>query len=175
MEPLNPLGPDLEERRLARRKAHLMDEIGRQAPAHEHRRRVVIGLAAAAAVTLALSGAAGLLHQRGSGPVVWRQDDGTVAIDGSRLRPVYEGRYVTLNELRHLTDMGKATTSVNNVELACQGISLYFDTWDEVEVYSDDFEVRQRAYREANPEAEAGADPCVMYADAPRHVTSAHD
>jgi hypothetical protein len=152
-----------------------MDEAGSHAPTHTRRRRVVIALAAAAAVTLALSGGAALLHQRGSGPAVWRQDDGTVAIDGSQLRPVYDGRYVTLNELQHLTAMGKATASVNNRELACQGISLYFDTWDEVERYSRDFAARDKRYSAAHPGQDASGDPCAPYADAPRQVTSTHD
>lgn len=142
-----------------------MDEIGREKPSRPARR---VGTVAAVttAVVLVTGGAAMASHVLG-GPSIWRQDDGSVAIDGSTLRPAYQGRYLNADELADLQDQGLATIGANNRELACQGITLYFDTDAQWQAYLDDFEARDTGDA-ATPAA--GSDPCEPYADSPRFV-----
>ena len=170
MDPVNGFGPELDERRVARRKAHLMNEIDSKVRGRAPRRRLVLTVVAVAGVAAALTGGAAVLHLATGGSVV-PQGNGQYAIDGSTLRPVYQGRYVSLNELEHLKSEGKATTSVNNAELACQGISLYFDTDEQLQAYMDDFAARDAQYKAARPSISPTEGPCVLYADAPRYVT----
>ena len=103
------------------------------------------------------------------GPAIWRQDDGSVAIDGSRLRPAYHGGYVTMGQIADLQRRGLAMGSVNSRELACQGISLYFDTEAERQAYLDDFERRDQGRPVLLP---PHTDPCERYASSPRYVTT---
>lgn len=168
MDPLSFDQPALSEHRLRRRKDHLMDEIARQEhPRRQPARRISAIVSIAAAAVLVTGGAALASHVLG-GPSIWRQDDGSVAIDGSALRPAYQGRYLTADELADLQAQGLATISANNRELACQGITLYFDTDAQWQAYLDDFEARDTGDA-ATPAA--GSDPCEPYADSPRYVT----
>lgn len=145
-----------------------MSEIDRQASASKHARRrgrTALGVALAA---VALSGGAAFAaHELGVGPI-WLQGDGSVAVDGSQLRPAYEGRYLSTSELATLQGQGKAMMGVVNRELACQGISLYFDTDAEWQAYLDDYEVRHG--QDEATSLVPGADPCDPYVDSPRYV-----
>lgn len=167
MEPLRDSGPVLPERRLALRKAHVMSEITMAATTERPRRRATVVLVAVGA-SLAIGGgvavAAGV-----NGGSIWRQADGSVAIDGSQLRPAYQGRYLSASELSDLQAKGKAMASANNEELACQGISLYFDTEAELEAYNADFDARHPMTSRV---ADSTGDPCAAYADSPKYVTS---
>ena len=91
------------------------------------------------------------------------------AIDGRALRPVYQGHYLTMNEVAALQKKGKAMGSVVNEELACQGITLYFDTGAEVDAYNKDFNARHPVT--AAPTPRPTTDPCAKYTDSPRYVT----
>ncbi len=168
MDPLKVDRVFLDERRLRRRKDHLMDEITR----HEQTGRKPaprVGMLASITVgAVLLTGGAALASHVLGGPSIWRQDDGSVAIDGGSLRPAYHGRYLTADELADLQDQGLATISANNRELACQGISLYFDTDAEWQAYLDDFEAREPDYPATVP---PGSDPCEPYADSPQLVS----
>lgn len=149
--------------RLARRREHLMSEIT-PGPARPHRARrwIIIGSIA----TLAVAGGGTALA---NGDAIWRQPDGSVAIDGQALRPVYQGHYITMNEVAALQKKGKAMGSVVNEELACQGITLYFDTGAEVDAYNKDFNARHPVT--AAPTPRPTTDPCAKYTDSPRYVT----
>ncbi len=146
-----------------------MRGIDKDAPAdgRVRRRRAGIAVAVAAATGLLTGGAAPAAREPGVGGI-WRQDDGSVAIDVSALRPAYQGRYLTPDELASLESDGRATVSATNRELACQGITLYFDTEAEWAAYLADFEARHAG--DAVTLA-PGADPCAPYADSPRYVT----
>lgn len=176
MTNLDDVGPTLDEHRLARRRRHLMTELtttpdarpaaARPRPRPGRRTLVIAGVAVAAA---GLAGAAiAITHH--DGPAIWRQADGSVAIDGQALRDVYQGRYVTPDEVTRLQADGKAMAGVVNRELACQGITLLFDTDAEVQAYQDGFTARHGHEPTSLPE---GTDPCAAYADSPRFVTEA--
>lgn len=124
--------------------------------------------AAVALLALALTGCAA----RTTTPVVSRNPDGSVAIDASRLRPVYDGRYVTADELEELQRQGKATAGVNNRELACQQITLYVDTQAEAQAVQDDVERRHPMAALATTAPGDVSDPCGPFADSPRFVAS---
>lgn len=157
-EPRHQLPAD----RLARRREHLMSEIT-PVPAHRRARRwVIIGSIATVAVA---GGGAALAN----GDAIWRQPNGAVAIDGRALRPVYQGRYVSLDEVAALQKRGKAMGSAVNEELACQGITLYFDTEAELNAYNKDFDTRHPLT--AAPTPAPTTDPCAKYTDSPRYVT----
>ncbi|MBU4213543.1 MAG: hypothetical protein KJ792_02675 [Actinobacteria bacterium] len=104
-------------------------------------------------------------------PAVSRNSDGSVAIDASRLRPVYDGRYVTADQLGDLQQQGRATAGVNNRELACQGITLYVDTEAQTQAVQDDFDRRHPVATPAVKESDTAADPCARFADSPQFVT----
>ena len=100
-----------------------------------------------------------------------------VAIDAAALRPVYAGRLLTADDLARLQASGQATISANNRELACQGISLYFNTEAQRESHLRDFQRRHSALRAASAQAIAGSrtargNPCTEYAAAPSSITS---
>jgi hypothetical protein len=153
--------------RLARRREHLMNEITpTPQPAHPRRARrwaVIGGITALVAV----GGGAALAD----GNPIWRQTDGSVAINPGLLRPAYEGRYLTEAELAALQSHGRASASANNEELACQGITLYFDTEAQRDAYNTDFDARYPS-NSSRPTASPSADPCMAYTSAPRYVTN---
>ncbi len=124
--------------------------------------------AAVALLALAVSGCAA----RTATPVVSRNTDGSVAIDASRLRPVYDGRYVTADQLEELQRQGKATAGVTNRELACQQITLYVDTQAQAQAVQDDLERRHPMATLATAAPGDVSDPCAPFADSPRFVTS---
>lgn len=78
------MGPDLPERRLARRREHLVQAIDVQGRREVTGRRLLVTDAARGAAAF-LSGAA-VVVQVATGLPIWRQGDGSVAIDGSALR-----------------------------------------------------------------------------------------
>ena len=170
MEPL--MGPELPERRLARRREHLMQEIDAQGRRQgAGRRRLLVTVAAVGAAAVLVTGGAAVAVQVATGHPIWRQQDGSVAIDGSALRLAYEGRYLDLGELQRLQSQGKATISANNRELACQGISLYFDTDNQLQAYLEGFERRDAQYKAEAATLPPADDPCAVYAQSPRFIT----
>ncbi|MDQ1724768.1 MAG: hypothetical protein QOG52_1796 [Frankiaceae bacterium] len=133
-------------------------------PSWRRSRRVwVAALVAGLVVT-----AGGVAAEAGS-PAVSRNENGVVGIDLSQVRAVYEGHYISYAEVQKLNDSGRAMVSVNNRELACQGISLYFDTEDQRQAYIRDFEVRNKAIDRS---ATTG-DPCAPFANSPRFAPPA--
>lgn len=102
---------------------------------------------------------------------VFRQDNGQVAINPDALQLAYKGKIITQQEAADLIAKGLATFSQNNRELACQGITLLFDTEAELQQYRREYEPRHRAALEAEKTLAAGADPCSVYAGSPRFVT----
>ncbi len=166
MEPLRNLGPSLDERRLALRKVHVMSEITKKTKKPRQRPRAA-AILVATGLSLAVTGGVALAANQLHG-AIWRQDDGSVAIDGVQLRPAYEGHYLSSNELKDLQAHGKAMASANDPALACQGISLYFDTEAERDAYNADFDAR---YPIGSDQRGAGEDPCAPYADWPSFVT----
>lgn len=148
--------------RLTRRREHLMSEttLAHARPDQRpHRAKVLAG--ALLAAVLAGGGAVAVAGV----PSVLRQPDGSVAIDGHSLRPSYYGRTLTLKQLTALQDKHLAMSNVNNRELACHGVSLYFDTDAEADQYIADFEHRDQAAKTRHQldsqQAAAGADPCA--------------
>lgn len=147
--------------RLDRRREHLMSETSHHAQlARVSRRAKLLGGALLATVlagggTVAVAGV----------PSVLRQADGSVAIDGQSLSPSYYGRTLTLEQLTALQDKHLAMSSVNNRELACHGVSLYFDTDGEADRYMADFEQRDQAAEARHPsdaqQAANATDPCA--------------
>ena len=142
-----------------------MDEIGREQPSRPAWRLGTV-VATTTTAVLVTGGAALASHVLG-GPSIWRQDDGSVAIDGSTLRPAYEGRYLTADDSPTCRTRAWRRSARTTVELACQGITLYFDTDAQWQAYLDDFEARDTGDA-ATPAA--GSDPCEPYADSPRFV-----
>jgi hypothetical protein len=141
-----------------------MDETTRtHRPAR--RRSVIAGVAIAG--VLLTGGAAWAIHAG----AVSRNDDGSVAIDGGQLRPVYDGAYVTQDQLAGLQKQGKAMLGLNNRELACQGITLYLDTEDQVQAVTDDFNHRHPITSLATHTPGDPSDPCAAFTDAPHYVT----
>jgi len=102
------------------------------------------------------------------GPAVWRGSDGGVGIDASRLTPLYYGERVSPQQVLDLNEHGKAMAGVQNVEAACHGVTLYFDTGAEADAYGADFTSRLRAMR-AREKADGTfvdhppADPCAEW------------
>jgi hypothetical protein len=178
MQPLHS-GPLLDAGRLARRKEHLMAEITRTAtssatqrsaarqPGQWWRSRTAV-ITAITAVALA-----GGTVAAATMPAVFRQDNGVVAIDGSALKPAYQGTTLSGQQLADLQKQGKANFSANNQELACQGISLYFDTEAERQVYLTAFQPRWIAAM-AQEKKKPTQDPCAAYASSPRFVQRSH-
>jgi hypothetical protein len=139
-----PGAPHNLDERLRRRKAHLMTEIASSPnPARPRRRRLV---ASASAVCLLLGGGAAVAHASGSG--VFRQDNGQYAVNGDALRPEYQGRILTEEELESLQSKGRATISANNIDLACRGVVRYFDTEEEWAAYTSEYD---STFRSRNP------------------------
>ena len=103
---------------------------------------------------------------------VWRDDSGAIGIDGGALSIAYEGRIISLDELEELNRAGRAMFGVSNVELACQSISLYFDSQTEAASYQAEFVERERTRKEARRGSVALEDVCDEYASAPRFVPS---
>lgn len=172
---LRDLGPVLDAYRLAQIREHLMSEISTETPAvssnasretKARRRRVTRPAILASFIAVALVGGGAVATTN----TIWRQPDGTVAIDGSALRPVYHGRYLSQVELKSLEVQGKATVSANNRELACQGISLYFDTPVERDAYLADFETRNEGY--SHSPSSPVVDVCDPYRGGPRFVST---
>ncbi|MCD5352013.1 hypothetical protein [Kineosporia mesophila] len=116
------------------------------------------------AAVIALAGA-GTAVAAGKG--VFRDETGNVGIDASVLSPVYEGHRRTITDLEQLEIEGKAHYSVNNRELACQGISLYFDTEAERQAYLQEVEPRHQAAMQEES-AHPDEDPCKPYTHSPR-------
>lgn len=175
-----PREPRFSPAAMAARREHLMTEITPRPHTSTHtqprtsartsrlrRWGITAGIAA-----LAVAGGGAVATATGHG--IWRQDNGVVAIDVGALRPVYQGHYVTLGQVEDLNQHGKAMFSTNNRELACQGISLYFDTEAESNAYLADYDLRYpgTADTSSDTSSDTGAeDPCAPYADAPRYVT----
>lgn len=126
------------------------------------------GLAVAALATLAVAGGGVALAD---GRAVFRQDNGQPAVNGDALLPAYRGRIVTQGELEALQARGLATFGEVNRELACQGITLYFDTDSELTAYQRAYEPRHRAAVIAEQSQSRDADPCAVYAGSPRFVS----
>lgn len=148
--------------RLAARREHLMNEI--KTPSRRVRWTpkvaVLTGLTALAigGGTVAVAGGQG----------VWRQDNGVVVIEGANLTPQYQGRKVSVEEIEKLNKVGKAMAGVQNIELGCHGITLYFDTKAEADAYGKGFELRAKAASAQRREAEAHGtpaptDPCASW------------
>lgn len=124
---------------------------------------------AIALVTVALSVGGGVAATADT-PEVYRQDNGVVAIDGSRLQVSYAGHRISDRKLAALQKRGKGGTGISNRELACQGITLFVDTEAELQAYQQGFAARQeqrRVTRGASG-ASSSADVCAEFADAPR-------
>ena len=101
---------------------------------------------------------------------VFRDVEGNIGIDGSVLSPAYQGKLFTVEEIEQLELQGKARFSVNNPELACQGISLYFDTEAERQAYLTEAEPRLQAAHAATRAHPDEKDACTYFADSPQYV-----
>lgn len=118
-------------------------------------------LVAAVAAFLVVGGV--WVHRGGDSATVGPAGSAGVAV-GS-VRPAYDGRYVTAQEVAALQAQGLATKAALTRELVCQGVELYFDTSAERDAYLSDYAARypvQPAYVDANP--------CLPYAGSPRYV-----
>lgn len=148
--------------RLARRREHLMSETAehRTGSARLSRRsKLIIG----AFLSAALAGGGGLAAA--GGPAVLRQSNGVIMIDGAQLVPLYYGQRLSLKQVQDLNKDHKAMFSVNNIEVGCHGVSLYFDTDAEADAYGEDYVTRAKALqakraRERTSE-HTPADPCA--------------
>jgi hypothetical protein len=95
---------------------------------------------------------------------VWRQDNGIVGIDNRQLRPQYYGRTVSLAEIERLNAVGKAMASVSNMELACHGITLVFDTTAEADAYGRGYLQRAKAVSAQRRASDANnSEPCAFW------------
>jgi hypothetical protein len=149
--------------RLARRREHVMSETATTAPSRRglsRRGKATIGGLLAATVA-----AGGGLAAAG-GPSVFRRADGVVEIDGQHLTPLYYGQRLTLDQVQALNKQHKAMVSVNNIEVGCHGVSLYFDTPAEADAYGRDYTARLKAMRakqktDGTLAAHLAGDPCA--------------
>ena len=97
-----------------------------------------------------------------NGSAVSRMEGGFVAIDAARLTPQRYGRNVSLAEIEWLNRQGKAMFNVSNVELACHGITLVFDSQTEADAYGRAFLQRAKAVRaERRATGVNDTDPCA--------------
>lgn len=144
-----------------RRREHLMSETNHHAQLAGVPRRAKLLAGALLATVLAGGGTVAVAGV----PSVLRQADGSVAIDGQSLSPSYYGRTLTLEQLTALQDKHLATSNVNNRELACHSVSLYFDTDAEADRYMADFEQRDQAAKARRDndaqQATNATDPCA--------------
>jgi hypothetical protein len=100
------------------------------------------------------------------GTGVWRRSDGVVEIDAQSLTPLYYGERLSVGQIVKLNEQGKAMAAVVNIEAACHGVDLYFDTQAEADAYGADFVSRQKALRAAQKAngtftATPPEDPCT--------------
>ena len=174
MDELNLLGPTLDPSRLARRKEHLMSEIKEIDSASATRpakrwtpKRLGVAIAAAAVLGLGVG-----IPVAADSLGVWRDDSGVIGIDGQSLSIAYKGRIISVDQLEELNGEGRAMFGVSNAELACQSISLYFDSDTEADSYQAGFMERERARKEARRGPAPAGDVCDEYASAPRFVTT---
>lgn len=151
----------LPAERLALRREHLMSETTPSSRRRglSRRAKVIVGGVLAASVAGGGLAAAG-------GPSVFRRSDGVVEIDGQHLTPLYYGQRLSLDQVKALNKQHKAMVSVNNVEVGCHGVSLYFDTPAEADAYGRDFTARLRALRakqevDGTLAAHLAGDPCA--------------
>ena len=137
---------------------HLMNEIQHEdRHVSTHRKRWTWGAAAGVAALVATGG--GAIAAAGS-PDVVRQSNGVVAIDTSHLQLVHDGHVVSGDEAKQFHIIA------NNRELACQGITLAFDT----DAYQAGYKLRLEHRRLTG--ATDATDPCAAVADAPRYLTA---
>jgi hypothetical protein len=91
-------------------------------------------------------------------------DGGIVGIDNRQLLPQYYGRTISLPEIERLNAVGKAMASVTNVELACHGITLVFDTTAEADAYGRGYVQRAKAVSAQRRASGAkDSDPCAYW------------
>jgi hypothetical protein len=97
---------------------------------------------------------------------VWRLDNGIVGIDNRQLLSQYYGRTISLPEIERLNAVGKAMAGVTNIELACHGITLVFDTTAEADAYGRGYIQRAKAVSAQRRASDAmDSDPCAYWHD----------
>lgn len=157
--------PEMSAARLTQRREHLMAHVSQS----DHARAGVTGgwrqrrwglATAAGAAFLALTG--GAVATAGSSGI-YRESNGDVTVDMSRLNVVHNGKIVN-------GDSKKFQYSAVNQELACQGIMLVFGTAKEADSYLSGFKARQEQRRAKRVGNQQSKNPCSEYADAPRLV-----
>lgn len=178
MDPLRDLrdvAPDLSAERLSRCREAFMFEITRvpedvvasgAAPRRRWPRRRKLAIGAIALSALGIGAIAVAAHTS----AVFRQDNGAYAVGD--VQPVYHGAVVTPEQLKELNAHGKARFGSSTMELACQGVALYFDTDAEQDQYIAEYNTRE-ARRWAAWKTAGGppqGDPCPAYADAPAAI-----
>lgn len=159
---------ELPAARLAQRREHLMTKIRTTPQARGARsskiRRHWTWRTAVAVAALAIFGG-GTIATAGPHAVV-RQANGAVAIDTSQLQLVHDGHAVAGEQAKTFHIFA------NNEELACQGITLAFDTDAAANKYLAEYKTRLERRRARAGAAATSQAPCAAVADAPRFLES---
>ncbi|MCU1678800.1 MAG: hypothetical protein JWM93_3558 [Frankiales bacterium] len=150
----------ISDDRLATQREFVMNAITtKKAPRRGMRAAIVaVGVAAVAMGGVAVA----------SQPAVFTQENGVAAIDGSQLRPAYQGRVLTGAEHAQLESIGKARFGTVNTAGACQGVTVYYDSQDEA--YAANNAVTA-VLHEARKDPDYDKHPCAAFANFPRLVT----